>query len=282
MSIRVRRVSLLLSLITFPALPDVVFNNDVPNGAIAVSTNPSGAGRIEHEAGDDFLLNSPALITGGTFTGLMPAGALVSDVSDVVVEIYRVFPNDSTNPPSGNVPTRANSPSDVAFDSRDSALSALTFTTAVLNGSFSASNSVVNGINKFPNQRTGGEGPVSGQEVQFTVNFATPFSLPADHYFFVPQVLLSTGSNFLWLSAQRPISGQFAFAPDLQGWIRDANLDPDWLRIGTDIVGGATPPTFNFAFSLDGTVVPEPSSVVLLVGALAVLVRLGQKRRFMV
>lgn len=27
---------------------------------------------------------------------------------------------------------------------------------------------------------------------------------------------------------------------------------PDWLRVGTDIVGGATPPTFNAAFSLSG------------------------------
>ena len=29
---------------------------------------------------------------------------------------------------------------------------------------------------------------MTGEEVQFTVNFATPFDLPADHYFFVPQV----------------------------------------------------------------------------------------------
>ena len=47
---------------------------------------------------------------------------------DVVVEIYRVFPNDSdVGRTSGSptfstsqVPTRVNSPSDVAFDSRDS------------------------------------------------------------------------------------------------------------------------------------------------------------------
>ncbi len=34
-------------------------------------------------------------------------------------------------------------------------------------------------------------------------------------------------------------------------------LDPDWLRVGTDIVGGLTPPTFNFSFSLTGSV-PHP------------------------
>jgi len=54
---------------------------------------------------------------------------------------------------------------------------------------------------------------------------------------------------------------------DLQAWTRDDALDPDWLRVGMDIVGGTTPPTFNMAFSLDGTVVPEPSvNLMVLVG----------------
>ena len=35
-------------------------------------------------------------------------------------------------------------------------------------------------------------------------------------------------------------------------------LDPDWLRVGTDIVGGNPAPTFNAAFSLDGVSVPAP------------------------
>jgi hypothetical protein len=46
-------------------------------------------------------------------------------------------------------------------------------------------------------------------------------------------------------------------------------LDPDWLRIGTDIVGGAPAPTFNAAFSLSGETVPEPSTVLLLSSGLA-------------
>ena len=56
----------------------------------------------------------------------------------------------------------------------------------------------------MPGQTTGGNGPVSGQEVQFNVNFSSPFDLPADHYFFVPQVELDNG-DFLWLSSVRPI-----------------------------------------------------------------------------
>ncbi len=97
-----------------------------------------------------------------------------------MAEIYRVFPQDS-GPFSGNVPTRANSPSDIAFDSRDSLAGTLTFSTSVLNPNFSASNSVLNGINKSLTPATGGEGAVRGTEVQFTVNFSTPFHLPADH-----------------------------------------------------------------------------------------------------
>ena len=53
-------------------------------------------------------------------------------------------------------------------------------------------------------------------------------------------------------------------------------LDPDWLRVGTDIVGGATPPTFNTAFELAGTV-PEPSTIVLT--ATGVLALIGIRRR---
>jgi len=149
----------------------------------------------------------------------------------------------------------------------------------LLNPRFTALNSVINGINAFPNQTTGGEGQVTGQEVQFDVTFLTPVVLPADHYFFVPQVML-TGGNFLWLSASRPIVPPGTpFAPgttDLQSWIRNADLDPDWSRIGADIVGGTPAPTFNSAFSLDGEVVPEPATLLLVGSGIALL---GRSRR---
>jgi LPXTG-motif cell wall-anchored protein len=45
---------------------------------------------------------------------------------------------------------------------------------------------------------------------------------------------------------------------DLQSWIRDEALQPDWLRVGTDVVGGSPPPTFNATFSLTGEIVPGP------------------------
>lgn len=248
------------------------FSTGAATNGIGMASTPAGNGFIEHEAADDFVvpLHTIATLTSGTFTGLVPAGATVQQV---LVEIYRVFPLDSDTTRTPNVPTRANSPSDVEFDGRDSAVAGeLSFTTTQVAATFTASNSVINGIHPKPGQTTGGEGPVTGQEVQFNVNFTTPITLPADHYFFVPQVLLSnlpgpTNLPFLWLSGQRPLTGAGGttpFTPDLQAWIRDANLDPDWLRVGTDIVGGATPPTFNGAFSLVGTsAVPEPSSIAL-------------------
>jgi hypothetical protein len=201
----------------------------------------------------------------------MPAGA---SVEDVVVEIYRVFPKDSDVGRTPNVPTRVNSPSDVAFASRDSG-SGLTFSTNLLAASFTAANSVQpGGIHPKPGETTGGDGGVTDEEVQFGVTFTTPFLLPADHYFFVPQVQLDDG-DFLWLSAPRPIVAPGTPFPagftDLQSWTRDAMLDPDWLRVGQDIVGGNPFPTFNAAFSLSGSVVPEPSTWAMMLLGFAAL-----------
>jgi hypothetical protein len=239
---------------------------------IAVASRPDVGGLFEIEAADDFVTTgNQTNLTSATFTGLVTGGT----IGEVRVEIYRVFPNDSnvartSGPPTFStpqVPTRVNSPSDDALDDRDSTPGGgLTFSTTVLNATFTALNSVqAGGIHLAPNPTT----PVTGQEVQFNVTFTDPFSLPADHYFFVPQVQV-TGGSFLWLSGTRPIVAPGTpFPPgftDLQSWTRDAMLDPDWLRVGTDIVGAGT---FNQAFTVTGAV-PEPSSLLLVaVGAFA-------------
>ena len=248
------------------------FSTGNPDGRIATGSRPGTLGKVQIETGDDFILNSATNIQQATFTGLLTNGANISNITQVINEIYRTFPKDSTNPPSGRVPTRTNSPSDIAFDSRDSATGELSYSVAVLNPRFTAANSVLNGINSIPNPNTGGEGAVTGTEVQFTVSYNNAFSLPADSYFFVPQVAV-TGGDFLWLSAAKPIvSPGTPFVGDLQSWIRNDGLEPDWLRIGTDIVGGAPAPTFNASFSLSGetvTAVPEPSAILgtLICGA---------------
>jgi len=231
------------------------FSTGSPDGRIGLASRPSP----EIESADDFILASATNLTGGSFTGLLPLGVTTADISFVGVEIYRLFPKDSNDPPSGNVPTRNNSPSDIAFDDRSTAAANLAFSTLVLDDSFTANNSIVNGINPSPGQTTGGEGAVTGQEVQFNLTFLTPFDLPADHYFFVPQVELTSGT-FLWLSAAGPAPG------DLQAWIRNEALAPDWLRAGSDIIGPtpADGPKFNAAFSLEGDTIPEPGTLVLV------------------
>jgi PEP-CTERM motif len=242
---------------------DVVFNTGNPDGLIGTASRPSSAGKTEIETADDFFLNQATSITGGTFTGLLPTGASLSDITSVTIEFYRIFPLDSTVPPDGRVPTRDNSPSDVELNSRESGLGELTFSSKVLNSSFTAANSVLNGIHPLPTVFTGGEGPITGQEVQFSFSITSDM-LAAGHYFFVPQVELSTG-DFFWLSAPRPISGSGTtpFPPgvtDLQTWTRNEALQPDWLRVGTDITHQGP---FNASFSLEGEPVPEPCTLLL-------------------
>ena len=253
------------------------FTTGTPDGLIGTGSRPSAAGVLEIESADDFILSSTTVINGASFFGLVPSGVTLSDVTQVRVEIYRVFPKDSTDPPSGNVPTRKNSPSDVAFAERDSALGTLSFTPAAINSNLSVANSVLNGIFPSPGEFTGGEGSVSGTEVSLNVHLTTPIVLPADHYFFRPEALLSSG-NFLWLSAPKPIVAPGTpFDQDLQSWIRNDDLAPDWLRTGADIVGGTT--TFNATFSLTGQTVPEPASVALFGAGLSALLVLRLRRR---
>ena len=265
-----------LSLLALPAsAAPFSFSTGNVNNSIAVATRPDAGGKFEIEAADDFVLTgSLTSLTSATFTGLLTGAA--PTVGEVRVEIYRVFPNDSnvartSGPPTFStpqVPTRVNSPSDVALDDRDSTVGGgLTFSTTVLNGTFTALNSVQpGGIHPIPGQTTLGNGSVTGTEVLFTITFTDPFDLPADHYFFIPQVQV-TGGEFLWLSGSRPIVPPGTpFLPDLQSWTRDAMLDPDWLRVGTDIVGSGT---FNGAFTLAGAV-PEPGTALLFgAGAIA-------------
>jgi hypothetical protein len=241
------------------------FSTGTPDGKIATISEPANAhdAHVEFETGDDFVLNTETRIQSAAFTGLLTGGATRLNVSNLVVEIYRVFPNDSDVGRTIHVPTRVNSPSDVALDTRELAAQELTFTSILRNANFTAAASV-SSADKI-GVGSGGNGAATGREVEFVVTFALPFDLPAGHYFFVPQVALSrtapAGSHFLWLSAPKPIvppGTPFpAGATDLQSWMRDdPTLAPDWLRIGTDIIGGTTPPTFNATFSLSGQTVP--------------------------
>ena len=267
-------------LLAFPAAADTFFfSTSNPDGKIATLSRTASTGKLETETADDFVTTQTTIINSATFTGLLVGGATPADVKDVEIELYHVFPIDSANPPDGRVLTRMNSPSDNQFAAFDGNGGQLSFTTTLLNPSFNAGNSVVNGIHALPNQFTGGDGAVSGEEVQFNLTFTMPFTVGADHIFFRPEVNLGSAGDFLWLSAPKPIVAPGTpFAADLQSWIRNDGpgaLAPDWERIGTDVTHQGP---FNAAFSLSGETVPEPSSLWLLGTGLAALVGWRRKR----
>jgi hypothetical protein len=262
------------------------FSTGAPDGKIATLSRTASTGKLETETADDFVTTAPTTITNATFTGLLVGGATIANVRDVEIELYHVFPIDSANPPDGRVATRANSPSDNNFAAADALAGQLTYSPTILNTSFTAANSVVNGINPAPNQFTGGEGAVTGTEVQFSIAFTTPIALGADHVFFRPEVDLGSAGDFLWLSAPKPIVAPGTpFAPDLQSWIRNDGtgaLAPDWERIGTDVTAQGP---FNAAFSLTGqtvAAVPEPATSAFLLlglGALGIVTRRTRRVR---
>jgi len=222
-----------------------------PDGKVGALSRRASPGKIETETADDFVLQQTTIINKATIKGLLPADTDVTKINDVEVEIYHVFPFDSA-PASGHVPSRTNSPSDVEIGTatRDASAGTLKFSATVESASFSVDHTVVNGITV-----KAGEPGTTGEEVEITITFTSPIILPAGNYFFRPEVLV-TGADFLYLSSPRPIvSPGNAFLGDRQAWIRNSNLAPDWLRIGTDIIVDGD--TFNMAFSLNGETVPN-------------------------
>lgn len=247
-----------------------LFSSGAPDGKIGTLAQAGfqadGGGEVE--TADDFVLNKQTLLTGGSFTGLMVGDA---DLSNVTVEFYRVFPGDSKNPPSGRVPTRENSPADVDFASFSQSENGFASVNAVvLQNDYVVANSIgSDGINPIPNQTTGGDGPLSGTMLAIEFVFDQALLLEAGQYFFVPRVEFGAGNGdtpeFYWLSSAKPIDASGTpFDGDLQTWIRDEDLQPDWLRVGTDVIGAGA---FNAAFTLDGDTVenvPVPAPLALM------------------
>src|SRR5579871_40689 len=95
----------------------ILYSNLQVNAAMAAGSRPASGSGVEIEAADDFIVSTTASVTEIKFIGLITGGVTV-DTAQTNLEFYRVFPNDSDTTRTPAVPTRTNSPSDVAFDSR--------------------------------------------------------------------------------------------------------------------------------------------------------------------
>jgi len=238
-----------------------IFETGSPTTQLASLSRRPSPGKIETETADDFPLQETTVITGAKIFGLIPSGTPLDNIRDVEVEVYQIFSDKNSDvsrtsgPPTfttPNAPTRVNSPADVEIDTATRAKTegTLAISTRVLNASFRVDATVLNGVSVG----AGPAGEFTGEEVEITITFMSPIVLPSGQYFFRPEVLLSNGGDFRYLSGPRPIPGGSALSPDRQAWIRNSTLAPDWLRIGTDIIGVGA---FNMAFSLNGETVPD-------------------------
>ena len=240
------------------------FSTNDADGKLGALSQPASSLNLETETADDFILAETTSIAQATITGLIASGTPLANIQNVEVELYHVFPTDSDQNRTPAVPSRMNSPADVEIDTatRDQSLGTLGFAPKLLHSSFTVANTVANDLVVAPNDHLAhGEGSITGDLVQITVTLSPPILLPAGHYFFRPEVRV-TGSDFLYVSAPKPIVPPGTpLSLDLQAWIRNSALSPDWLRIGTDIVGPLpappAPPTFNMTFSLTGETIPD-------------------------
>ena len=226
------------SLVVPPANADTFsFNTGIVTNAMASASRPETAGKFEIESADDFVTTgTQTSITSATFTGLLTGGATTANVGDVTVEIYRVFPKDldvarTSGPPTFStpqVPTRVNSPSDVAFLDRSTTSGDLNFTTSLLSPTFTALNSVQpGGIHPTPLSNHW------RQRINHRARGTIHGKLHDTYQPSARSLLLRAASGgdyrrgeFLWLSGTRPNPLFPAGFTDLQSWTRDRCLIP--------------------------------------------------------
>jgi hypothetical protein len=69
-----------------------------PDGKLGALSRRPSTGKLETETADDFVLNQTTVITGATITGLISPATTLANITNVEVELYHVFPQDSANP----------------------------------------------------------------------------------------------------------------------------------------------------------------------------------------
>src|SRR4029453_11925511 len=67
------------------------FSTGSPDGKIATLSRPAGPATLQTETADDFVATQAVVISQATFTGLLPQGSSLANITGVEIEIYHVF-----------------------------------------------------------------------------------------------------------------------------------------------------------------------------------------------
>jgi hypothetical protein len=94
----------------------VIVNTGNPDGRLGALSRRPSANKLETETAD-FVLKQATVLKRAGITGLTSPATPLANIANVEVEMHRVFPKDSADPPSGNVPSRVFSAADVEIDS---------------------------------------------------------------------------------------------------------------------------------------------------------------------
>src|SRR5882762_5205168 len=77
----------------------VLVNTGNTDGKLGALSRPASVNKLETETADDFVLSQTTVLTGATITGLVTTS--LANISNVEIEIYHRFPEDSgASPPT--------------------------------------------------------------------------------------------------------------------------------------------------------------------------------------
>ena len=228
-----------LALATPAFAGDFFFTTGNADGLLGALSRSDSPGKVETETADDFVLTQTTIISGATIVGLV--NAAVANITNVEVEVYNRFRWTRSVSSVGATCSRASTRRRTSKSMPPRAMEA--WERSVLpQRQLSANFHRTEHRGKRHQPESEPAGPAarvatSGAEVEdhHHVHQADP---SARRSLFLSPGGVGGGWRFpvavgaagrSWRPARRSRS-------DLQAWIRNARLAPDWVRIGTDVI----------------------------------------------